>query len=115
MNIHRALGVPGASSGDTPDFMVIGLVGAVLRSGKQSVPPPPSSYRSPACFALLRWRGMIVGRTPYCRDLREPMWREQVRSREGFELTAHQRMFKFWFWSGKYCLRLPVLRMLRER
>lgn len=78
MNLHRALGVPGASSAGTRDFMVIQLVGAVLRTGKQSVPAPPPCYRSPACFALLRWDGMVVGRTPSCTDVCEPAWREQV-------------------------------------
>lgn len=87
MNLHRALGVPGASSADSRNFMVIGLVGAVLRTGKQSFPAPPSSYRSPACFAILRWGGIAVGRTPSCSDLCEPVWCDQV-SLGGSKLTA---------------------------
>ena len=78
MNLPCALGVPGASSAGTGDVVVVRLVGAVLHAGKQSFPAPPSSYRSPACFALLRWGGVAVGRTPSCSDLCEPAWCDQV-------------------------------------
>lgn len=49
---------------------MIQLVGAVLQSGKQAL--------GAGCFALLRWGGRVVGRTPFCHDLHEPSWRDQV-------------------------------------
>lgn len=52
--------------------VVIQLVGAVLQTGKQQ------QALGAGCFALLRWGGRVVGRTPFCHDLHEPTWHEQV-------------------------------------
>ena len=66
MNLPWVLGAP--NEGDY--CVVIQLVGAVLQSGKQAL--------GAGCFALLRWGGRVVGRTPFCHDLHEPSWRDQV-------------------------------------
>lgn len=65
MNLPWVLGA--AHEGDC---VVIQLVGAVLRSGKQAL--------GAGCFALLRWDGRVVGRTPVSHDVHEPSWHEQV-------------------------------------
>lgn len=80
MNLPWSLGSqsPDGSSATGGEFMVIKLVSSVLHAGKQGPPPPPTSYRTPTSFALLRWGGVAVGRTPSCPDLHEPAWHEQV-------------------------------------
>ncbi|CAN0018446.1 unnamed protein product [Ectocarpus sp. 6 AP-2014] len=60
--------------GSEEDCIVIQLVGAVLKAKKQLPHATPGS----GCFALLRWGGSIVGKTPVCRDLHEPTWHEQI-------------------------------------
>lgn len=87
MNLPWVLGAPCASAADIrEDCIVIQLVGAVLQAGNQLPPHSPGT----CCFALVRWAGKVIGRTPLSHDCHEPIWNEQVRRRNEQETISVQ-------------------------
>lgn len=80
MNLPWVLGANDYSLADSNqgDWLVLQLVGVVGTAGNHRLPPAPRSYVSPACFAVVRWNGVTIDRTPCCRDLLSPTWDEQV-------------------------------------
>ncbi|CAM9137499.1 unnamed protein product [Scytosiphon promiscuus] len=75
MNLPWVLGAPCAFVADNKeDSIAIQLVGAVLQVGDRLSPNSPGT----GCFALVRWAGKIIGRTPFAHDCHEPNWNDQI-------------------------------------
>lgn len=73
MNLPWALGAQHGYS-----CLVVQVVSVVPSGIKQRQYHPPRDVTSPTCFAVVRWCGIEVGRTPCCRDLSAPTWQHQV-------------------------------------
>lgn len=67
----------GAHHGST--CLVVQVVGVVRTGIREQQYAPPRGYSLPACFAVVRWNGLEIGRTPCCSDLNMLTWQNQVR------------------------------------
>ena len=77
MHLPWSLGAVSSFSAVKEDLVVVQIVG-IVREHRNMLQVPSGGSRASACFALIRWNGNVVGRTPYCCELYEPIWQDQV-------------------------------------
>lgn len=103
MHLPWSLGADIPFPAEKAGLVVVQLVGIVPKDGRTMFPVAPNSSKAPACFALLRWNGAVVGRTPDSRELHKPTWDEQVRldPHTNVRFEVHTAIISFFWTSGK--------------